>query len=146
MKKLTYEEIPDAVLKLGEKIEWIELLLKKNFYIHKHNDRSRNHLVKEQCSSSFNKSDLAHFFYILMDENILFFGDDKREKYNRSKMQQFIEENFTYSGDAGLQTKIETISKQFSESKGFTYREKQLRFLDKIIGIFQRRRENVAAR
>ncbi|OYX81562.1 MAG: hypothetical protein B7Y83_17090 [Flavobacteriales bacterium 32-34-25] len=145
MKKLTYDEIPDAVVNLGEKIEWIELLLKENFYIHKLNDRSQNHLVKEKCSSSFNKSDLAQFFYILMDENILFF-DDKREKYNRSKMQQFIEENFTYSGDAGLQTKIDTISKQFSESKGFTYGEKQLRFLDKIIWMFQRRREKVAAR
>lgn len=145
MKKLTYDEIPDAVMNLGEKIEWIELLLKEYFYIHKLNDRSQNYLVKEKCSSRFNKSDLAQFFYILMDENILFF-DDKREKYNRSKMQQFIEENFTYSGDAGLQTKIDTISKQFSESKGFTYGEKQLRFLDKIIWMFQRRREKVAAR
>ena len=140
MKKLTFEEIPDVVVSLGEKIECIEMLLKEKDYVHKHNDRCQNHLAKEKCCSSFNKSDLAQFFYILMDENILFF-DDKREKYNRSKMQQFIEENFTYSGDAGLQTRIGTISKQFSESKGFTYGEKQLRFLDKIIRMFQRRRE-----
>lgn len=145
MKKLTFEEIPDVVVNLGEKIELIEMLLKEKDYVHKLNDRCHNHLTKERCCSSFNKSDLAQFFYILMDENILFF-DDTRERYNRSKMQQFIEENFTYSGDTGLQTKISTISKQFSESKGFTYGEKQLKFLDKIISIFQRRREIVAAR
>lgn len=145
MKKLTFEEIPDVVVKLSEKIECIEMLLKEKYYIYKLNDRCQNHLVKEKCSSSFNKSDLAQFFYILMEENILFF-DDKREKCNRNKMQQFIKENFTYKGDAGLQTKIDTISKQFSESKGFTYGEKQLRFLDKIILIFQRRREIVATR
>lgn len=145
MKKLTFEEIPDVLVNLGEKVECIEILLKEKYFIHKLNDKCQNHLVKEKCSSSFNKSDLAQFFYILMDENILFF-DDKREKYNRSRMQQFIEKNFTYSGDAGVQTKIGTISKQFSESKGFTYGEKQLRFLDKIIWMFQKRREIVAAK
>jgi len=139
MKKLTFKEIPDVVVRLGEKIETIELLLQKKKYDRTINDGSQKHLNKEKCCSSFNKSDLAQFFYILMDENILFF--DKRERYNRSKMQLFIEENFTYSGDEGIQTKIGTISKQFSESKGFTYAEKQLKFLDHIIRIFQRRRE-----
>ncbi len=143
MKKLAFEEIPDMVVSLCEKMECIETLLKEKSHIH--NDRFQNHLTKEKCCSSFNKSDLAQLFYILMDENILFF-DDKREKYNRSKMQQFIEGNFTYTGDSGFQTKIGTISKQFSESKGYTYGEKQLKFLDKIISIFQKRREIVAHR
>lgn len=139
MKKLTIQEIPDVVVSLGKKIENIELLLQKKKYDHDISNGSQKHFNKEKCCSSFNKSDLAQFFYILMDENILFF--DKRERYNRSKMQLFIEENFTYSGDEGIQTKIGTISKQFSESKGFTYGEKQLKFLDHIISIFKQRRE-----
>lgn len=144
MKKLTIQEIPDVVVSLGEKIENIELLLQKKKYDHKINNGSQKRFNKEKCCSSFNKSDLAQFFYILMDENILFF--DKRERYNRSKMQLFIEENFTYSGDEGIQTKIGTISKQFSESKGFTYGEKQLKFLDYIISIFQQRRDILVRR
>ncbi|MDI1305239.1 MAG: hypothetical protein PSX42_10405 [bacterium] len=145
MKKLTIEELPDAVETLYGKMECIEILLKEKNRAYKHNNRSKKYLVGEKCSSSFSKSDLAQFFYILMDESILFF-DDKREMLNRYKMQQFIEGNFTYTGDAGLQVSIDTISKQFSESKGFTYREKQLKFLDKIIGILQKRKEIVSAR
>jgi hypothetical protein len=145
MKKLTIEELPDAVETLYGKMKCIEILLKEKNRFYKHNNRSKKYLVREKCSSSFSKSDLAQFFYILMDESILFF-DDKREMLNRSKMQQFIEGNFTYTGDAGLQVSIDTISKQFSESKGFTYREKQLKFLDKIIGILQKRKEIVSAR
>jgi hypothetical protein len=78
-----------------------------------------------------------------MDEAVLFF-DDKNEKQNRSKMQKFIEDNFTYFGDLGNQVSIGTISKQFSEAKGFTYGDKQLRFLDKIIEVLQKRREKIA--
>ncbi|KDN54663.1 hypothetical protein [Flavobacterium seoulense] len=144
MKKLTIQEIPDVVVSLGKKIESIELLLQKKKYDHTINSNSQKRFNNEKCCSSFNKSDLAQFFYILMDENILFF--DKREKYNRSKMQLFIEENFTYNGDQGIQTKIGTISRQFSESKGFTYGEKQLKFLDHIISIFQQRREILLSR
>ena len=145
MKKLTNEELPDAVEALFGKMECIEILLKEKNHLYSRNDRSKNYLVIEKCSSNFNKSDLAQFFYLLMDEAVLFF-DDKSEFLNRSKMQQFIEENFTYSGDVGLQVSIDTISKQFSESKGFTYREKQLKFLDKVICIFQNRRKKLACR
>jgi hypothetical protein len=145
MKKFTAEELPDAVETLYGKVQFIERLLKKKNRVYKHNKRSKNYLVGEKCGSNFNKSDLAQFFYILMDESILFF-DHKNEKRNRSKMQQFVEGNFTYTGDLGLQVGIDTISRQFSESKGFTYREKQLNFLDKIIEILQKRRGIVAAR
>jgi hypothetical protein len=143
MKKFTLKELPDAVTILHEKMECIETLLKEKGY--KYKDRAQNYLLLEKCSSRYNKSDLAQLFYIVMDEKILFF-DDKCEKYNRSKMQQFIKENFTYNGDAGLQVSIDTISKQFSESKGFTYREKQLKFLDEIIWLFQKRKEKLAGR
>ena len=85
---------------------------------------------------------MAQLFYILMDENILFL-DGINETCNRAKMQKFIQENFTYKGDSGFQVNIDTISKQFSESKGFTYKEKQLRFLDKIILQFEKRREKL---
>jgi len=143
MKKFTLEELPDAVAMLYGKIECIELLLKEKG--HRYKDWSQNYSLKEKCSSHYNKSDLAQLFYILTDEKILFF-DDNNEKHNRSRMQQFIEGNFTYIGDAGLQVSIDTISKQFSESKGFTYSEKQLKFLDKIIWLFQKRREKLVGR
>ena len=80
-----------------------------------------------------------------MDEGILFF-DDINEKENRSKMQKFIEDNFTYSGDFGNQVSIGTISKQFSEAKGFTYGDSHLKFLDKIIRVLQKRREKISVK
>ena len=145
MKNITFEQLSGTVLQLYEKMEYIEIFLKKIKSTYKSNEFSQNFSFQPKCSSHYNKSDLAQLFYILMDENILFF-DDKSEKYNRSRMQQFIEENFTYAGDAGLQVNIDTISKQFSESKGFTYNEKKLKFLDKIIWLLQKRREKLASR
>ncbi|MDX6188636.1 hypothetical protein SGQ83_04675 [Flavobacterium sp. Fl-318] len=142
MKKFVVEELPDAVSKLYGKMKGIERFLEKNkTYLSKRNS-SFNALAKEKCSSNFNKSDLAQLFYILMDEKILFF-DDRNQKCNRSKIQFFIENNFTYIGDSGFQTNIDTISKQFSESKGFTYKEKQIRFLDNIIDLLEKRREKL---
>lgn len=139
MKKFTLEELPDAVLKLQEKMKGIERFLEDN----KPNLKKRNsplyNLAIEKCSSGLNKSDLAQLFYILMDENILFF-DNYNQKCNRSKLQLFIEENFTYKGDSGLQTTIDTISKQFSESKGFTYRDKQIKFIENIIHVLEQRK------
>jgi len=139
MKKFTLEELPDAVLKLQEKMKGIERFLEDN----KPNLKKRNSplysLAIEKCSSGLNKSDLAQLFYILMDENILFF-DNYNQKCNRSKLQLFIEENFTYKGDSGLQTTIDTISKQFSESKGFTYRDKQIKFIENIIHVLEERK------
>lgn len=145
MKKLTIEELPDKVATLCEKMQCIEILLKGKNRLFGKNDRVKNSLILEKCSSNFNKRDLAQFFYILMEEEILFF-DAKGENSNRSKMQHFIQTNFTYSGDSKMQVNIETISKQFSESKGFTYRDKQLRFLDKIIYIFQERKHKLTQR
>ena len=145
MKKLTIEELPEVVETLFGKIECIEIILKEKNLLFKKKDRVKNFLKLEKCSSNFNKRDLAQFFYILMDEEILFF-DAKGENLNRSKMQHFIQTNFTYVGDSKMQVNIESISKQFSESKGFTYRDKQLRFLDKIISIFQQRKHRLTHR
>jgi hypothetical protein len=142
MKKFTFEELPDAVAKLHRKMEYLEGLLKEKDCKVKNFDETRKKLEREKCSSSYNKSDLAQLFYILMDENILFF-DGNSVKRNRGKIQLFIEENFTYAGDSGLQTNIDTISKQFSESKGFTYKNKQIRFLENIISTLEKRREKL---
>ena len=142
MKKLTIEELPEVVETLFGKIECIEIILKEKNLLFKKKDRVKNFLKLEKCSSNFNKSDLAQLFYILMDEEILFF-EAKHKNSNRSKMQQFIQTNFTYVGDSNMQVNIESISKQFSESKGFTYRDRQLRFLDKIISIFQKRKHKL---
>lgn len=142
MKKFTFEELPDAVVKLYAKMKEIKRLLDDN----KPNLKKRNsplyNLTKEKCSTTLNKSDLAQLFYILMDEKIFFF-DDHNQKCNRSKVQLFVEENFTYKGDSGLQTNIDTISKQFSESKGFIYKDKQIRFLENIISTLEKRKEKL---
>ncbi|MCV9926321.1 hypothetical protein OIU83_01550 [Flavobacterium sp. LS1R49] len=142
MKKFTFEELPEAVTELYGKMEAIERLLEDNRTNLKKRKISSNHLGKEKCSTHLNKSDLAQLFYILMDEKIIFF-DDRDEKHNRSEIQFFVEENFTYIGDSGFQTTIDTISKQFSESKGFTYKDKQIRFLENIISILEKRREKL---
>lgn len=142
MKKFAFEELPDAVSKLYGRMQEIERFLEKNNPNLGKRNSSLNALTREKCSSNFNKSDLAQLFYILMDEKILFF-DDHNQKCNRSKIQLFIENNFTYIGDSGLQTNIDTISKQFSESKGFTYKDKQIRFLENIIVILEKRREKL---
>jgi hypothetical protein len=98
--------------------------------------------IKEKCKSSLSKTELAQLFYILMDEGILFFDPVEKVK-NRSMMQEFVTGNFTYYGDAGHQVSMESVSKQFSESKGYTYREKQLCFLNELILVIQKRKERV---
>lgn len=139
MQKFTFEELPEAVADLYGKMEGME-----RFFDNSSNKKglSFNYLTKEQCCTYLNKSDLAQLFYIFMDEKIFFF-DDHKQKRNRNKIQVFIEDNFTYAGDAGLQTDIDTISKQLSEAKGFTYKDKQMRFLENIICTLQKRREKL---
>ncbi|RUT68524.1 hypothetical protein D0817_20565 [Flavobacterium cupreum] len=141
MKKLTFEELPDAVEELYEKMKKIEILFEDKPYLKRKNS-PLYHLDKEKCSTYLNKSDLAQFFYMLMDEKIFFF-DDYDQKCNRSKIQLFVEENFTYKGDSGLQTDIDTISKQFSESKGFTYKEKQIKFIESMINTLEKRKNKL---
>jgi hypothetical protein len=142
MKKVTVGELSVSVEVLLTKIEQFESFL---------GQRCPNTLKREsamgkgsrfKCASHYNKNEIAQLFYILMDEGILFF-DDINEKENRSKMQKFIEDNFTYSGDFGNQVSIGTISKQFSEAKGFTYGYSHLKFLDKIIRVLQTRRAKI---
>lgn len=97
-----------------------------------------NAIEEEKCGSTLSKIELSQLFYFLMDEKILFF-DQMDSKLNRSKMQQFLIRNLTYAGDGGAQTAIHSISKQFSECAGYTYREKQIDFLNNLAVIIQRR-------
>ncbi|MFH6997348.1 hypothetical protein ACHRVZ_05400 [Flavobacterium sp. FlaQc-57] len=142
MKKLTFEELPDAVEKLYEKMKEIERFFEYNKTNLKKKNLPLYNLTKEKCSTYLSKGDLAQLFYILMDEKIFFF-DDHNQKSNRSKVQLFVEENFTYKGDSGNQTTIDTISKQFSESKGFTYKDKQIKFLESIINTLEKRKHKL---
>ncbi len=143
MKKVTVNELSVSVRVLFTKIEQFESLLGLRLSNSTNREAVIMKVTKYKCASHYNKNELAQLFYILMDENVLFF-DDKNSKQNRSKMQEFIEENFTYFGDLGNQVSIGTISKQFSEAKGFTYGDKQLKFLDQIIEVLQKRREKIA--
>jgi len=139
MEQITIEKLPREVGRLRKKLEYIESVLSSSNLVTGFKKSPAN----QKCHSQYNKSDLAQLFYILMDEGILFF-DGHDERANRAKMQDFIKNHFTFCGDAGIQTPISEISKQFSEAKGFTYREKHLAFLDKIVEVLCQRRECIA--
>jgi len=145
MKKVTVGELSVSVEVLFTKIEQFESLLGQRYPNTLNRESAIGKGSRFKCASQYNKNEIAQLFYILMDEGILFF-DDINEKENRSKMQKFIEDNFTYSGDFGNQVSIGTISKQFSEAKGFTYGDSHLKFLDKIIRVLQKRREKISVK
>lgn len=142
MKKIKIESIEDRYKKLKSRLKSLEDLFRIRNVNLDDNIKSSKIRQNNKCSSSFNKSDIGHLFYILMDEQILFF-DSNDQVVNRSKMQNFIEENFSYNGDAGLQVNIDSISKQFSECKGFTYKEKQIKFLNELLNVIQKRKEKL---
>lgn len=146
MDQKSFEQVTTDITILRSKIENIEMLLLNSNLFTGSNDKAFSNSFKVvKCGSGYNKSDLAQLFYVLMSENILFF-DRRDEDNNRSKMQEFIVNNFTYSGDAGVQTPIEMISKQFSEAKGFTYRKKHLKFLDRMLAVLEERKLKMASK
>jgi hypothetical protein len=134
MKSKT-NHILDNFFKLDIRVKKIESLLLLN--------ESQNNLSpSERCKSSYSKSELAILFYILMDEGLLFF-DPSDVKKNRISIQEFLSKNFTYRDNEGVQKKITRISRQFSECKGYTYKEKQMKFLDDLIGILMERKRKL---
>lgn len=133
-KSKTYD-ILDNFFKLDIRVKKIENLLLLN--------ESKNNLpLSERCKSSYSKSELTFLFYILMDEGLLFF-DRSDVKKNRISFQEFVSENFTYRNNEGVQKKITRISRQFSECKGYTYKERQMKFLDDLIGILMERKRKL---
>jgi predicted lipase len=77
-----------------------------------------------------------------MDEGILFF-DSSDAKKNRISFQEFLSENFSYRDNEGIQKKITRISRQFSDCKGYTYKEKQMKFLNDLIEILMERKRKL---
>ncbi|WP_202702742.1 hypothetical protein [Flavobacterium sp. UGB4466] len=135
MKKAKTYKVVDNFFKLDQRLKKIENLLLLN--------ESQNNLSSsERCKSSYSKSELAILFYILMDEGLLFF-DSADIKKNRINFQEFISENFTYRDNEGVQKRITRISRQFSECKGYTYKEKQMKFLDDLISILIERKRKL---
>lgn len=128
----------NVILKFDERLGAVENLISVSEQENKMQSISSN----EKCKSCYNKIDFAQLFYILMDEGLLFF-DTADEKNNRSKFQFFLENNFTYAGDEGGQSKIKSISRQFSECKGYTYKVKQIKFLDEFIEVMQERKRRL---
>lgn len=128
----------NVILKFDERLQVIENLISVSDRENKMQFISSN----EKCKSCYNKIDFAQLFYILMDEGLLFF-DATDKKSNRSKFQFFLENNFTYAGDEGKQSRIKSISRQFSECKGYTYKEKQITFLEDFIRTMQDRKRRI---
>lgn len=130
----------NVILKFDERLRLVEHLISVSDQENKMQSISSN----EKCKSSYNKIDFAQLFYVLMDEGLLFF-DSADQKSNRSKFQFFLENNFTYAGDEGGQSKIKSISRQFSECKGYTYKVKQIKFLDEFIAVMQERKRRLVS-
>jgi len=139
MKKVKTYDIIDNFLKLDTRLKNIESLVKKNGFEDIQNQALS---CSNKCGSSYNKIELANLFYILMDEGILYF-DSNDAKKNRTNFQEFMSENFTYNDNEGNQKIISTISRQFSECKGYTYKVKQIKFLDEFIALMQERRKRL---
>ncbi|OAB30578.1 hypothetical protein SAMN05444395_11158 [Flavobacterium fryxellicola] len=95
-----------------------------------------------KCGSRLQKGELVYLFHILIEGGTLFF-DPIDKKKNRRLFQSFIEKNFTYLGEGNLQHHIMDCSRHFSECLGFTYREKQVRYLEKIIMILLKKKESL---
>lgn len=98
-----------------------------------------------KCATHLPKGELIHLFFIFMEEEIFFF-DPVDKKKNRSMFQDFIGQNFTYSGEGGRQHAIAGVSRHFSECVGFTYRKQQLVYLEKIIALLNSRKERLEGR
>lgn len=139
MKKAKTYNIIDNFFKLDMRLKNIESLVQKNGF---GNVQNQAFYCTNKCRSSYNKIELANLFYILMDEGILYF-DSNDAKKNRASFQEFMSENFTYNDNEGNQKIIGTISRQFSECKGYTYKVKQIRFLDEFIALMQERRRRL---
>lgn len=127
-----------VILKFDERLQLVEHLISVSDRENKMQSISSN----EKCKSCYNKIDFAQLFYVLMDEGLLFF-DTADQKSNRSKFQFFLENNFTYAGDESGQSKIKSISRQFSECKGYSYKVKQIKFLDEFIAVMQERKRRL---
>lgn len=128
----------NVTLKFDQRLRLLENVVGINDQKNKIDFASSN----EKCKSCYSKIDFAQLFYVLMDEGLLFF-DSADKKSNRGKFQFFLENNFTYEGDDGGQAKIKSISRQFSECKGYTYKEKQIAFLEDLIRRLQDRKRRI---
>lgn len=128
----------NVILKFDERLRLVEHLISVSDQENKMQSLSSN----EKCKSCYNKIEFAQLFYVLMDEGLLFF-DTADQKSNRSKFQFFLENNFTYAGDDGGQSRIKSISRQFSECKGYSYKVKQIKFLDEFIAVMQERKRRL---
>lgn len=142
MKRAKTYTIIDNYFKLDMRLKKLEDLMVSNELVTNQGDGSSFLIPLKKCGSFYNKIELANLFYVLMDEGILYF-DSNDAKKNRGDFQKFISENFTYNDNEGGQKIISTISRQFSECKGYTYKMKQIKFLDDFIAVMQERRRRL---
>ncbi|OXG05073.1 hypothetical protein BC749_10963 [Flavobacterium araucananum] len=142
MKKTKIFESFDACFNLEARLKFLENLLKIDDPVSCSKMILKSAKSQEKCKSSYSKIELAHLFYILMDEGFLFF-DSVDKKINRNKFQKFVINNFTYCGIQGIQINMSSINKQFSECKGYTYKEKQVKFLEELITRMQYRKKRL---
>ena len=138
MKRGKQIEFFNVILKFDERLRLLENLVSETDI----DNKVQSVFSIEKCKSCYSKINFAQLFYILMDEGLLFF-DNADEKNNRSKFQLFLENNFTYAGDDGGQSKIKSISRQFSECKGYVYKVKQIKFLNEFIAVMQERKRRL---
>ena len=142
MKRAKTYTIVDNFFKLDMRLKKLEDLVISNELVTNQEAVSPFLVPFKKCRSSYSKIELANLFYVLMDEGILYF-DSNDAKKNRGDFQKFISENFTYNDNEDGQKIINTISRQFSECKGYTYKIKQIKFLDEFIVLMTERRKRL---
>lgn len=142
MKKTKILDCLDKLLRHESRLITLERILKESLKEDIYNKISASASNPSRCKSTFSKIEFANLFYILMDEGFLFF-EILDKKNNRIEFQKFLENNFTYSGKNEKQCEIKNISKEFAESKGYTYREKQIEFLNLLIFRLQERKSRI---
>lgn len=142
MKRVKTNAIIDSYSKFDIRLKRLENLLIANESGNNKGNIPSFCTPLKKCRSSYSKIKLANLFYILMDEGILYF-DSNDAKKNRVCFQEFISENFTYNHNDGGQKIISAMSRQFSECKGYTYKMKQIKFLDEFISVMKERKRKL---
>lgn len=89
-----------------------------------------------KCLINYNKTEMANLFYLLLDEKIFHFSENKCK--NKVLFQKFIEKNFLYIGKENRISEIKAINKEFA--KVYNDREKlQFEFLKDFRDMIDKR-------
>jgi hypothetical protein len=90
---------------------------------------------------NLDKKSIAHFFKILIEENIIVFNDTN-DYHNALAMKGFVEEFFTYQNNKGERIPIKNFNREYAEANSLQDNEinKQEEFLNYLISLLEKRK------